>query len=472
MSADPMPVLRSIAPYLADWASFQAGYRGATGLQLAVARHGEVLVDLAWGSANTETGEALTSEHLFRIASHSKTMTAVLIMRLVEQSQLRLDDQAGEILPGLDGSEVATVTVRELLGHQGGIIRDSSDGDYWQRHRPFLDEDQILEVLRTEGAVFERNEHFKYTNIGYSLLGLILESVTGKTYAELAHELIVQPLNLQRTGPEHVAARADEYAAGHTGRTAHGDDRRVISHVDTRAMAPATGWYSTAVEMTKYGSAHVFGEHTLLTDASKRLMQREESRVEVRDQQIGRYGLGLALGKIGNRELVGHSGGYPGHITLTWIDPEDGLVVSGLTNAVDGPADPIVSGVIQLIDLALKAAKEDPPPIPEDLRLTGRFANLWGVIDVVDLGGILHAIPARMPEPATAHQRLVVEDGLLINETVAGFGTTGEPVEVVRDEDGEASSVRIGAMTSWPIERYREAIASEDPGALLERMSL
>jgi CubicO group peptidase (beta-lactamase class C family) len=455
--------LRSIAPYLADWASFQAAYHGVPGLQLAVGRRGEVFVDLAWGKANLETGEDLTSDHLFRVASHSKTFTTVLVMQLVERGELRLDDTAGALVPELAGSRADGVTVRELLGHQAGIVRDSSDGDFWQHHRPFLDREEVLECVRTEGVVFEPNEHFKYTNIGYSLLGIIIERVTGTTYDEVARASVVEPLGLTRTGTELDPARAAEYAAGHTGRIAHDDARRVIPHVDTRAMAAATGWYSTALEMVRYGATHVFGDTTLLSDASKRLVQREESRVAVRGQEYGRYGVGIELGKVGDRELVGHSGGYPGHITRTWIDPVDGLVVSALTNAVDGIATQIANGVIQLVDLALRAADEvaagTVPGVPADAPL-GRFANLWGVSDVANLGGILHAVNPRSPQPVEVAQRLVVADGRLVQEPVAGFGTVGEPVQVERDADGAIASVRIGAMTAWPVEAYRKRAAA------------
>ena len=212
--------------------------------------------------------------------------------------------------------------------------------------------------MRTEGIVFEPNEHFKYTNIGYSLLGIIIERVTGKTYDEVARAAVVEPLGLTRTGTELDPARAAEYAAGHTGRITHDDARRVVPHVDTRAMAAATGWYSTALEMVRYGATHVLGDTTLISDASKRMVQREESRVAVRGKELGKYGVGMGVGKVGDREVVGHSGGYPGHITRTYIDPVDGLVVSSLTNAVDGIAEQIANGVIQLIDLALAAADE------------------------------------------------------------------------------------------------------------------
>ncbi|NLS09308.1 beta-lactamase family protein [Nesterenkonia sp. MY13] len=455
MSFDPMPTLRSIAPYLSDWASFQAEYRGVVGFQLAVARGDELLVNHAWGEANAETGEKLTTDHLFRIASHSKTMTSVLVFRLVERGALRLDDTIGQHITELAESPVAPVTIRELLGHQGGIIRDSSDGDFWQRHHDFLDREEVIDVARREAVVFEPNLHFKYTNIGYSLLGLILESAGGASYQQLCEEHLVQPLGLTHSGAEYDPERAEEYAAGHTGLITPTDPRRVVPHVDTRGMAAATGWYSTAADLTRYGAAHVMGNESLISDASKRLMQRQESTIAVRGREVGRYGLGLALDKVGDRELVGHSGGYPGHITITFIDPKDGLVVSVLTNAVDGPAGALARGVIQLIDLAIKAAQEEPELVPEDLRFSGRFAYLWGVFDVTDLGGILHMINPRLPDPAQASSRIQVKDGRLIHEEVPGFANPGEPVRVTRDDAGQIRSVRFGAQSTWPIENYR-----------------
>ncbi|ROR72725.1 serine hydrolase domain-containing protein [Bogoriella caseilytica] len=465
---DPQPVLRSLAPYLADWAAFHADHRGITGLQLAVARRGELLLDLAHGQANAETGEPLRTDHRFIIASHSKTMTATLVMQLVEEGALRLDDTVAERYPDLAGSAVAGTTLRELLGHQGGFIRDSSDGDFWQYGRDFFSADDLVAMLRREGQVFEPNTHFKYSNMSFSLLGLILERVTGRSYQELAHERIVQPLGLEQTGPGWSPELDEHFAAGHSARFAHGDSRRALRHVDTATMLYAGGWYSTAADMTRYGAAHCYGDDRLLTDASKRLMQREESRPHVRGEDLGAYGLGMQVRTVGKRRLVGHSGGYPGHITRTWIDPVDGLVVSALTNDVDGPAAEIAVAIIRLIDLALDAAASEPEPLPQELRdVLGRWAGLWGVTDIVDLGGVLHLINPGDPAPSAAANRLDVTDGGgapgLRVESVDGYGDVGERIGIGRDDDGAVRTLRFGGTTAWPYERYREAMAAGNP---------
>ena len=445
-------LLSTLRDPIVQWIEGQALTRGATGVQFAVGYRGELLFEHAWGLANVETGDALTPDHLFRIASHSKTFTAVAVMRLVEDGLVRLDDRAAAHVAELGDAPIGEATVRELLGHQAGTIRDSSDGDFWQHAFPFPGRDQLVRILREEGRVFAPNEHFKYSNIGYGLLGLIIEAVTGESYDDATRRLIVEPLGLTDAGSEYEPSRASDYAAGHTARIVAGQPRAVIPHVDTRALASATGWYSTARDLVRYGFAHVLGDETVLTDASKRVMQREESRFTARDRPEARYGLGLDLAKVADREVVGHSGGYPGHITRTWIDPVDGLVVTVLTNDLDGLAGTLAAGVLQLITLATRAA--DDEPAPAELRFTGRFAGTWGAYDVVDLGGTLHALSLRAPDPFSGATRLVPRDGRLVIEEEPSFAEAGEPVSVVRGDDGDIESIRLGAMTAWPIERF------------------
>ena len=471
---DRTAALTRLTPYLESWIAFQGAYRGAVGVQAALRVGDDVVLDYAWGTANLDTGEALTPAHMFRIASHSKTMTATAVLQLVEQGALRLDDAIGTWVPELADSGIGTVTLRALLGHNAGVIRDGADNDFWQRGGEFLDREALLTECRENGEVYGTDEYFKYSNVGYSLLGLAIEAASGQPYNEYVRATIVDRLGLVDSGPEYDAGRADEYAAGHTGLTMAGDERRRIEHVDTRAMAAATGWFSTAAELTRYGAAHWFGDETLLSDPSKRLLQREETTVRAHGRDLGRYGLGFELRRVGSREVVGHSGGYPGHITRTWIDPKDSLVLSVLTNAVDGPADALATGLLQLIELALAEVPDEERHSPEDLApFTGRFANLWGVTDIVELGGRLVTINPRFPEPAVAHQFLeVLGEYEFRSERVPGFGATGEPVRFTRDGAGEITTVTLGGMTLWPIETYRAALASGNPVETLGAMSL
>jgi CubicO group peptidase (beta-lactamase class C family) len=459
--------VRSAAEYIASWLSYQGAERAVPGIQAAIRLRGELILDFAWGVADVETGEPLTTTSLFRIASHSKTFTATAIMQLVEAGTVRLDDPLSRWVPELADAEIAAVTVRELLGHQAGIIRDGIDADYWQRGSEFPDRERLVRMGREEGRIASPNEYFKYSNIGYSLLGLVIEAASGRSYREYTDEHIVSVLDLERTGSDWDGERADEYASGHTGLIAADDVRRRIRHVDTRAMAAATGWYSTAAEVSAYLAAHAAGDSRLLSEESKRMLQRRESAVPV-GESLRHYGLGFELRELDGHDLVGHSGGYPGHITRTWLDPETDIVISVLTNAIDGPADLLATGALQVLRLAIANAGEDAK-VP---GIQGRYASLWSVLDIVDLGGATVGLYPGLPDPTALAEPVAEVDGALRVKAKPGFGAVGETVRVAHDADGAVESIVWSGMTMWPLDRFRAALASRDPGEMLGRMSL
>jgi len=459
-------VAADLAPYLESWLEHQRRRLRVPGVQAAVRVGDRLVLDTALGVADASTGEALRPDHLFRIASHSKAFTATAVLQLVEADRLRLDDPAARWVPALAGTPLAAVTVRELLGHQGGVLRDGADNDFWQLLHPFPDEAALLgTATAADAATFGRNEHFKYSNVGYSLLGLVIEAVTGTGYGSHLQQAVVDRLGLADTGPEWRADRAAGYATGHTGLLDGEDARLTIPAVDTRAMAAATGFWSTAGDLTRFGAAHVVGDPALLTEESKRLMRRPESEIRVHGQEPRHYGLGLDLATVGERRLVGHSGGFPGQITRTWIDPEGAVVVSVLTNAIDGPADALARGLFALLDLALAAPGAEQRPAAELARYTGRFANLWGVTDIALLGGRLVLLHPGALEPAAEYAELTVVDaGTLRLESIPGFGSAGEAVVYEWAEDGTASSIRAGGVTSWPLEVFRARRAGQVAG--------
>ncbi|MEO6700621.1 MAG: serine hydrolase domain-containing protein [Jatrophihabitantaceae bacterium] len=207
-----------LVDYYQQWLAYRRWFLRVPGVQVAAAVAGQPVLSAAFGLADESTGTALTEQHLFRIASHSKTFTAVLALQQVAAGRLRLDDPVGTHLAELADTPLARVTVGELLSHGGGVIRDSTDGDFWQLLQDFPDRARLLAIAATESAaVLGRNERFKYSNIAYGLVGLILEAVTGNSYHELVATAITGPLGLADTGPELPLDRLAELATGHSG---------------------------------------------------------------------------------------------------------------------------------------------------------------------------------------------------------------------------------------------------------------
>ena len=225
-------------------------------------------------------------------------------------------------------------------------------------------------------------------------------------------------------------------------------------------MASATGFSSTAEDLVRYAAGHFRGDQRILTDHSKRLMQRREW--EVGDGSG--YGLGFATADVGGRRVHGHGGGYPGHITRTWFDPEARLAVSVLTNAIDGPALGYANAFLRLLQLTLDATP-DPHAASIDLtRFTGRFATLWGVFDVVELGGRLHQLVSTLPDPGLDPTVLsVVDADTLRIERSSGYGSPGELLRYTRDADGHVVSLRAGSgTTAHPLHVFAGAVYDRD----------
>jgi CubicO group peptidase (beta-lactamase class C family) len=256
------------------------------------------------------------------------------------------------------------------------------------------------------------------------------------------------------TGPEFDPVRSGDYAGGHSALS-YADDRIPIDHVDTGAMAAATGFFSTASELVRYMSAHFEHDGRLLGDEAKRQMQRTEWEVDGTDTA---YGLGFGIATIGGRRVLGHGGGYPGHITRTFFDPVDRVAVSVFTNAIDGPALAWATAAIRLIDLAGSDTGGARLAATELAPYCGRFASLWGVYDVVDLGGRLYQLDPSLVDPLASRTRLdVIDDRTLRIASTPGYGSRGQRLTYDFGDGGAIVTVR-GGGTAYPIDVFSAAM--------------
>lgn len=454
MSQIDPTLLRDGVAYADRWLAYQQERRDIPGLVVAIRHDDRLLLSRGYGLADLERGIPITPRHIFRVASHSKTFTATAIMRLVDQQALRLDDRLAAYIPWLGQHDgLAQVTIRQALNHTSGLIRDGADADYWQLSAAFPDGDALRRLVEQGGAVLAPNETFKYSNIGYALLGLVVEAASGLPYNAYVRRHIVEPLGLPDTGPETDAQAQERLVTGYSARRP-GLPRRPIPDVATHALSPATGFYSTAEDLCRYAAAHFMGDLTLLSDAAKREMQQPYWAIEQADEH---YGLGFAVVEIGARRLIGHGGGFPGHATRTLIDPADRLVVTVLTNETAAPAAALARTVVTILDYALQPHTETAASSVPPERFTGRFVNLWGVTDVAAFGDRLVVISPEGDDPLKFPTRATIEDEetLRIVKT-NGYGAPGEPVRYVRDDERRVVRVVMGGMSHYPQEIYRE----------------
>ena len=342
--------VEDVAGILPEWLETARHRRLQPGFQAAVWHDGELVAEVAVGAADEPAGIPLRTSHRLRIASHSKMLTAFTIMRLKEQGRLRLDDTVGDHVAELAETPVADRTLRDLLSHGAGLTRDSDDSRWWRLGIPFADRARLLEIARSGAVRTEPGLHLQYSNIGYGLLGLVIEEITGTGFAEAVAELVLDPVGVPGIGPDLPDAppgpeQADGFAHGHTSLL-HGP-RRVVEQIGTGALAAATGfWASAGAIASVAGKVLTAGE--LLEAASLREMRRRVWTLH----DGGQYGLGLQEGRLHGFTVIGHSGGFPTGLSRTWAAPADRLVVSVIGTAVDAPSSEIALGILGLLSLA------------------------------------------------------------------------------------------------------------------------
>ena len=305
------------------------------GASLAIMHRGEVLAEAAAGWAHQGAGIEATTDTVFQIGSISKVWTATVAMALVDEGLLELDAPVVDVLPELrllDDAVAAEVTLRHLLTHSSGI-----DGDFFSdtgRGEDNLEKyvAQLAEVAVTHplGATMS------YCNAGFTLLGRILERVTGVQWDELMRQRLFQPLGLKQTGTLPEEALLHRAALGHIGTPPAPAPVWGLM----RSAGPAGLIHSTPREVLAFAKLHLDGG--LAADGTRVLSQRsveamQEPQIEVPDSWFlaTHWGLGWFLDQWDDAKVYGHDGGTIGQSAFLRILPEHDLAICLLTNGGD-----------------------------------------------------------------------------------------------------------------------------------------
>jgi CubicO group peptidase (beta-lactamase class C family) len=422
--------------YIPQWIAHQRRITEMPGIAVAVAQGGKLVLDQAFGLANLATGEALTPKHLFRVASHSKTFTAVGIMRLLEAGKLRLDDAAGQYVQGLH-PEVAKATIAQLLSHTAGIVRDGDDTGQWADRRPFLNEAELRAAL-AEAPVIPANTRMKYSNHAFGLAGLVLAAVTGEDYNSWIAREVVKKAGLENTAPDAPVGPKVKTSRGHSSKWALGERLVIPADNCTHALASATGFLSTAGDLARfYATLDPAAPKSIISAASRREMVRQQWPVP--DTAGDRhYGLGTIHGRVGDWEMYGHSGGFQGVRTQTATIPSQKLTVSVLTNAADGNPALLLEGVVHI----LRAFQKHGAPGKAVAGWTGRWWSLWDAVDLVPMANtVFVAVPGQANPFADVSELEVTGADVAVIRKSGGFGSHGEAARLVRGRGGKVGSV-------------------------------
>lgn len=323
------------------------------------------------------------------------------IMRLRATAALRLDDRVSDHLSWFKSKKdenVAHITLRQLLTHSSGLVRDGRTL-HWGDDR-FPDEEQVIEQVQAGATVQNGYEHWKYSNFGYTILGQVIAAITGKSYEEAVMELVVRPLRMTRSHPDILPKHHKYHATGY-GKRFPETGRAELPHVQARAMNSATGFSSTVQDLLKFYQAHLLGSDLLLYDRDRREMQR----VQYKDKQY-EWGLGFGLSTADGWDMAGHGGGYKGFITSSALNQAHRVILVVLTSAVDGPAQNLLTGMQGLLKKAIedsgKFSPEKEVPAETMKAICGFYQSDWGIWQCGDVNGKLVGLAPDSDDPAAA----------------------------------------------------------------------
>ena len=286
-----------------------------------VAEKGKVIYKKSFGFSNDSTKEKLNENSIFELASVSKQFTAMAIVILKEKGKLNFDDKMSRYIPEL--SNYDNITVRHLLNHTSGLPDYMEIMDTVFDKRKIATNIDIINIFAKlkPDVLFEPNTQWQYSNTGYALLASIIERASGMSYAEYLSKVIFKPLKMTNTfvyTRRYAPKKLDNYAFGYV----YSDSLKKYCLPDDLNETKQVVWLdgivgdgtvnSTVVDLLKWDRA-------LYT--SKLISQENKNEVftssELNDSTKTNYGFGWFIednGVYGN--VVNHSGGWPGYMTL------------------------------------------------------------------------------------------------------------------------------------------------------------
>ncbi len=303
-------------------------YNQFTGSVL-VAENGKVIYKKGFGLANRDTKTSNAPDTRHRLASVTKQFTAMVIMQLVAEGKLKLDVPITKYLPSYPSATGDQITIHHLLTHTAGIPNYTSFPGYQEMMDKTMTPAEIVRLSSGLPLEFTPGEKFAYSNSGYVLLGHIIETVTGKSYADVLQEKIFNPLKMKNSGYERNSDTAKNKAIGYNQT---GSTYEVAQYLDMSIPHAAGALFSSVEDM------HLWNE-ALYTEKLLPKKYMDMMFTPATADQIDYYAYGWEIGilPVGNSgetvKTVAHSGGINGFVTKNLRIPSERSAIVLLSNS-------------------------------------------------------------------------------------------------------------------------------------------
>jgi CubicO group peptidase (beta-lactamase class C family) len=361
------------------------------GMSIAVVRGKDTVVMKGYGFADVENDVPATAQTVYRIGSITKQFTAAAVLKLAEQGKLSVDDTVGGRVPSLPAAW-RKATIRQLLNHTSGIPSYTSAGPRWQsRMRIDLPHDSLIGIVANDSMDFPLGTQWRYNNTGYYLLGMMIERLGDRSYAEVVRDQLVKPLGLQATmycsTRPVIKRRAQGYQL---------DQEEKLVNADPLSMNQpfaAGSLCSTVGDLIAWQRALAAG----------RVVKPESYTAMITPQGAATergYGYGLSKDTLAGRTRIQHGGGINGFNSMLQYIPSDTLAIAVLVNT-NGPwADRIANNIARAaLGVPLVASPARLADLPTTAEERARFAGTYRLL---------------LPNGRTLNLRVFERDGRLL----------------------------------------------------------
>jgi D-alanyl-D-alanine carboxypeptidase len=306
------------------------GGQNIAGLSVAILQDSNVLFAKGYGYEKLNT-DKVSPNSIFRIASLTKQVTAAAIARLVEKGVLRWQDRLDSILPEFITTEAGAVTIHHLLNHSSGIKPLSSIVEWKTVRKTNAGREEIIKLIKSQPLDFIPGEKGEYNDAAYYLLGVIIEKLSGKPYAEFLQEELFQHLKL--TNMFYCTASTSAATIGYTKKQS---SLIPAPFYDLESPFSAAGLCASAIDFARW--QHALHTHKILRPET---LHRMLSPTIFNNGNTSSYGYGLFVSRLQDHKRISHGGGIEGYSSYASYYPKHKLSIVLLVNTDEVNLNPL-----------------------------------------------------------------------------------------------------------------------------------
>lgn len=462
-SVAPRQDYAQVAESLTSWIEHEMEDKELPAISIALVDDQEIVWARGFGLADPEREVAATASTIYRVGSVSKLFTDLGIMQLVERGEVDLDAPVTTYLPDFapENPYDVPITLRHLMAHRSGLIREPPVGHYFDASGPSLA--ATVASLNDTALVAEPGTETKYSNAGIAVVGAVLEEITGTPFAQALESAVLRPIGMERSGfaPTDAIRRdlATGYMWSYDGRWLEAPDFEL-------GMLPAGSLYTSVGELGRFLSVLFAGGEApggrVISRGSLEEMWTPQFVSEGSEDAPTGFGIGFGLSELDGARWVGHGGAIYGFATQLAALPDDKLGVVVVTT-VD-VSNTVTGRIAQSALRMMRAARAgDPLPEPERTeaipprqasRLEGRYAGDGTAVTLRLQDEDLYLQRDR----GGFRERLRARDDALVADSRLAYGTRVVPVDGGIELDGKTLERVPDQRPEPPLARWEGVI--------------